>query len=100
MAIDLINDYRVSVQRACKVVRLHRSVWYYKHHRREDRPLSQRIKEIAATRVRYCVWRIYILLRREGFKDNHKRVHRIYKEEGLNLRRVNDQSATKPPHTA
>lgn len=83
---DLINSYRVSVQRACKVVRLHRSVWYYKHHRREDRPLRQRIKEIAAARVRYGLWRIYILLRREGFKDNHKRVHRIYKEEGLNLR--------------
>lgn len=32
------------------------------------------------------MWRIFILLRREGFKDNHKRVHRIYKEEGLNLR--------------
>ena len=32
------------------------------------------------------MWRIYILLRREGFRDNHKRVHRIYKEEGLNLR--------------
>jgi transposase InsO family protein len=36
--------------------------------------------------VRYGMWRIYILLRREGFKDNHKRAHRIYKEEGLNLR--------------
>lgn len=45
-----------------------------------------RIREIAETRVRYGVWRIYILLRREGFRDNHKRVHRIYKEEGLNLR--------------
>jgi putative transposase len=32
------------------------------------------------------MWRIFILLRREGFRDNHKRVHRIYKEEGLNLR--------------
>jgi len=32
------------------------------------------------------MWRIYILLRREGFKDNHKRIHRIYREEGLNLR--------------
>lgn len=86
LATDLINGYRVSVQRACRVVRLHRSAWYYKHHRREDRPLRQRIREIAATRVRYGMWRIYILLRREGFKDNHKRVHRIYKEEGLNLR--------------
>jgi putative transposase len=48
--------------------------------------VRQRIKEIAATRVRYGMWRIYILLGREGFMDNHKRVHRIYKEEGLNLR--------------
>ena len=65
---------------------MHRSGWYYKAHRREDRPVRQRIKEIAAARVRYGMWRIYTLLRREGFKDNHKRVHRIYKEEGLNLR--------------
>ena len=86
LANDLINAYRVSVQKACRVVLLHRSAWYYKHHRRDDRPLRQRIKEIAAARVRYGLWRIYILLRREGFKDNHKRVHRIYKEEGLNLR--------------
>jgi putative transposase len=86
LARKLINGYRVSIRRACKVVCRHRSNWHYKPHRREDRPLRQRIKEIAATRVRYGMWRIYILLRREGFKDNHKRVHRIYKEEGLNLR--------------
>jgi putative transposase len=82
----LICSYRVSIRRACSVVNMHRSNWHYKPHRREDRPVRQRIKEIAATRVRYGMWRIYILLRREGFKDNHKRVHRIYKEEGLNLR--------------
>jgi putative transposase len=86
LATDLIDSYRVSVQRACGLINLHRSAWYYKHHKRDDQPVRQRIKEIALTRVRYGLWRIYILLRREGFKDNHKRVHRIYKEEGLNLR--------------
>jgi len=45
------------------------------------------MKEIASVRVRYGFWRIYILLRREGFKDNHKRMYRLYKQEGLNLRR-------------
>jgi putative transposase len=68
------------------VVQMHRSAWYYKHHRRQDDQVRHCIKEIAAARVRYGLWRIYILLRREGFTDNHKRVHRIYKEEGLNLR--------------
>jgi putative transposase len=54
--------------------------------RREDRAVRERIKEIAAARLRYGYPRIYTLLRREGWKDNKKRVHRIYKEEGLNLR--------------
>lgn len=44
------------------------------------------MNEIASVRIRYGYWRIYTLLRREGFKDNHKRVYRLYREEGLNLR--------------
>lgn len=44
------------------------------------------MREIAETRVRYGHWRIHTLLRREGWKDNHKRTYRVYKEEGLNLR--------------
>lgn len=65
----------------------HRSMWYYKSNkRRDDTALKKRIKEIAHTRVRYGVERIYTLLRREGWEDNLKRVYRLYKEEGLNLR--------------
>lgn len=59
---------------------------YYKAHGRDDRVVRQRIKEIALVRVRYGVARIHVLLRREGFSDNFKRVRRIYREEGLNLR--------------
>lgn len=86
LAEELKANYRVSSSRACRVVLLQRSTLYYKPHRREDAPLRQRIKEIASVRVRYGHWRIYTLLRREGWQDNHKRVYRIYKEEGLNLR--------------
>lgn len=42
--------------------------------------------EIAATRVRFGFWRIFVLMRREGWRVNHKRAYRLYKEEGLNLR--------------
>ena len=45
-----------------------------------------RMKEIAAARVRYGYYRIYILLRREGWMVNHKRVYRLYREEGLSMR--------------
>ncbi len=37
--------------------------------------------------MRYGYYRIYILLRREGWKVNHKRVYRLYQKEGLSLRR-------------
>lgn len=86
MSLWLIESYQISVQHACRCVLLARSVFYYKPHSREDRLLRMRINEIAKTRVRYGFKRIYILLKREGFTDNHKRVYRIYKEEGLNLR--------------
>lgn len=45
-----------------------------------------RIRDIAATRVRYGYKRIHVLLRREGWQVNHKLVYRLYCEEGLNLR--------------
>jgi putative transposase len=48
--------------------------------------LSERIKEIAATRVRYGYRRIHVLLRRDGWLVNPKRVYRVYRELGLQLR--------------
>ena len=45
-----------------------------------------RIKEIAHTRVHYGYRRVHVLLRREGFKDNLKRVYRLYRQLGLSLR--------------
>src|SRR5690606_4355686 len=86
MVKGLVSDYRVSLRRARQVSLLRTSVWYYKNVRRNDGPLRQRIRNIAETRVRYGIERIVVLLKREGWKDNHKRIYRIYKEEGLNLR--------------
>ena len=51
-----------------------------------DEVLKARITEIAHTRVRYGFWRIFFVLRREGWQVNHKRVYRLYKLLGLNLR--------------
>ncbi len=45
-----------------------------------------RIRDLAATRTRYGYFRIYILLRRKGWVVNHKRVYRLYRNNGLSLR--------------
>ena len=86
MVKGLVSDYRVSLRRACSVSLLSTSVWYYKNVRNNDAPLRQRIRNIAESRVRYGIERIVVLLKREGWHDNPKRIYRIYKEEGLNLR--------------
>jgi putative transposase len=83
----LEEAYWVSERRACKVIGISRSSHRYRSHRRDDRALRMRILEIAETRVRYEYRRIHVLLRREGWRVNHKRTYRIYCQEGLHLRR-------------
>ncbi|GAA4438952.1 hypothetical protein GCM10023188_34760 [Pontibacter saemangeumensis] len=65
---------------------MRRTTYQYKPHPRDNRQLVLRMREIASARVRYGMWRILVLLRQEGWKVNHERVHRLYKLEGLNLR--------------
>ena len=67
-------------------IQLRQNTFRYQLKRRDDRPVRARIKEIANTRIKYGEERIYKLLRKEGWPDNHKRVRRIYREEALNLR--------------
>ena len=45
-----------------------------------------RIRDLAATRTRYGYFRIYILLRSEGWSVNHRRVYRLYRNDDLSLR--------------
>jgi putative transposase len=45
-----------------------------------------RLKDLAESRVRYGYRRLHVLLRREGWPVNHKRVYRLYNEEGLSIR--------------
>ena len=56
----------------------HRDPAYqYRSHRELQAFLRKRICQIAETRTRYGYHRIYVLLRREGWRVNHKRVYRL-----------------------
>jgi putative transposase len=62
------------------------STYHYRGKRRSQAALIGRIKEIAATRVRYGYRRIHVLVRREGWHVNAKRIYRLYRDLGLQLR--------------
>ena len=98
LAVWLEDHYQVSLRKACSSVILSTSSYYYKSHKRSDAALRMRIRDIAQTRIRYGFNRILILLRREGFSDNHKRVYRIYKDEGLNLRSKRPRRSRNTAH--
>ncbi|MFG7489654.1 MULTISPECIES: IS3-like element ISMex11 family transposase [Methylobacteriaceae] len=76
----------VSERRGCAALGVGRSGVRYRSTKPDQAPLRMRICDLAKSRVRYGYFRIYILLRREGWRVNHKRVHRLYRDEGLSLR--------------
>ena len=78
---------RVSARRVCRVVGLSRSRWHYRSRRGDDAELRERLRQLAAERPRWGYQQLHILLRREGRVVNHKRVLRLYREEGLAVQR-------------
>jgi putative transposase len=81
------EEYRRSERRACQLAGVGRSSCRYQARRRDDRELRERLRELAAERRRFGYRRLTVMLRREGWAVNPKRVYRLYGEEGLSVRR-------------
>jgi putative transposase len=82
------EHYSVSERRACRLGGIGRSSLRYRKRARSDEPsLRQRLRDLAAARPRFGYRRLHALLRREGVIINHKRIARLYREEGLAVRR-------------
>ena len=83
----LMTERDFGVTRACGLIGISRSLYRYRSRRPDSSPLRTRIAEIAAVKRRYGYRRVYLRLRREGWKVNRKRVYRLYREAGLAVRR-------------
>jgi putative transposase len=88
------DEVRLSERHACGLIGMHRGSWRYQQSAPRDAELRMRLRELAAERMRFGYRRLWAMLRREKNADgtrrwvvNHKRVHRIYREEGLAMRR-------------
>jgi putative transposase len=80
------RELGVSERKACAVLGQHRSTQRYRSRRDPQVELRMRLRDLAASWVRYGYRRLHVLLRREGWPVNAKRVYRLYAEEGLTIR--------------
>ena len=74
----MCSDWAVSIRTACGAIGFDRSTF--------QAAVEKRIREICETRVRYGYRRVHVLMDREGWGINIKKVYRIYRELGMQLR--------------
>ena len=78
--------YRISERHAARLVKLAINTLRYQSRKVFDEVLRHRLRELAGTHVRYGYRRLTVLLRREGWHVNAKRIYRLYREEELIVR--------------
>jgi len=79
----------LSVVKACAAVDLSRSAWYRvpQDKLERDKEVIDALQELVMRKPRWGFYLCYKRLRLDGHKWNHKRVYRIYRELGLNIRK-------------
>ena len=75
----------MSERRTCGLAGVCRATVRYLPQQRDDGDVRQRLRGLAALRKLFGYLRLGLLLRREGVLVNHKRVYRLYREEGENV---------------
>jgi putative transposase len=93
----LVESMELSERVSCKLAGLSRSVRRYETRRAPDVDLRSELKRLAGKRPRFGYRRRGILLRCGGVVVNHKRVWRVYREEGLVVRRKKRKHVAAAP---
>ena len=93
---------RQAQERACRVIEVDRTVIRYQARRSDDGALREKLRALAQERRRFGYRRLLILLRRDGVLINRKKTQRLYREEGLTVRRRKGRkravgTRTRPP---
>jgi len=79
--------FDLSERRACKIVSADRTMIRYRSKRPSDTQLRERLRKLAHARKRFGYRRLYHLLRRDGEPSGITRIYRLYREEGLTVRK-------------
>jgi hypothetical protein len=80
--------YRIGARRSARLLQVPWATLLYKSRKKSQEPLIRRLREMAATHVRYGYRRLRVLLRRERWKVSAKRVYQLYDEDNLKVRSI------------
>lgn len=95
-----IEAYKLSERRACRAANVQRSLVRYERRPDQNVWLRDKLKALASKRRRFGSRRLLVLLKRDGHKVNHKRVERVYREEGLQIKKRRKRRETAPLRVA
>ena len=83
----LRSTLEMSERRACSLVAADRTMVRYRSRRPPDTALRARLRELANERRRFGYRRLFIMLRAQGERSGINRIYRLYREEGLTVRK-------------
>jgi putative transposase len=90
------EEFQMSERQACKLLEVDRSSYRYEPQPRQDGPLREELVALAKQKPRYGYRRLGVLLERRGWKMNHKKLYRLYREEHLAVRRLKRKRLVRP----
>jgi putative transposase len=85
--VDAAREKGVSERRACSLVGISRLTYRFRGRDKGDGPIRERMRALAHRWLRFGYRRLGVMLERENMAANHKRIYRLYTEEGLKVRR-------------
>ena len=87
MVAEVMANHHLSQRRACGLIGITRRGFLHAPRPDRDQQLRQRLRALAELHRRWGCPLLHRALRRAGIAANHKRIERLYREEGLSLRR-------------
>ena len=83
----MVVEEELSIRRACSALHFSRKSYYYKSVKTSDDEVIEALNRFADKHPGYGFWKLFHVLRRQGYPWNHKRVYRVYTMLKMNLRR-------------
>ena len=81
-----IKEHHLSERQACKVLGISRTAFRHVGKRKSDQEIVELLTALAERKPRWGFKKMYSYLRNQEYSWNHKKIHRIYRETGLNIR--------------